>query len=319
MLDNTFDLNLMRVLVALGSTRSVTQAALLLDMSQSGFSTALARLRSRFDDVLFVRTTEGMMPTPRAQKMIDTSIAVLAQVAQGVLEQPAFDPATTRTAFHLAMADVAEIVYLPRLLKHLQIHAPHARVVSHSLGSDALASAMTAGDIDLAIGYFPDLSSQSFFHQRLYTHTYACMMRRGHPLQGTPLTLETFAAQGHATVASPARSNALMEQHLERIGIARKIVLHTPHYLSLPAIIEETDLLATVPLAAGVRFARQGTVVLVRLPFDPPSFTVQQHWHRLVHKDPRSQWLRSQIVSLFDEASNEWRSIQTALYESPLK
>lgn len=313
-IDNDFDLNLLRVLVALEQTRSVTQAAHVLEMSQSGFSTALARLRRRFDDVLFVRTPDGMTPTPRAQRMVETAQTVLARVTEGILEQPVFDPMTTRTEFRLAMADVAEIVYLPRLLRHLAVHAPHARVSSSTLEPESLQVAMTAGEIDLAVGYFPDLGVQAFFKQRLYTHTYACMLRRGHPLEGRRLTEKAYAEQGHAVVASPARSNELFERFLDRRGIQRRIVLRTPHHLSLPAIIEETDLLATVPLAAGVRFARLGGVQLVRLPFEPPSFAVQQHWHRLVHKDPRSKWLRSQIAALFNEAADEWREVETALY-----
>lgn len=313
-IDNNFDLNLLRVLVALEQTRSVTQAADALDMSQSGFSTALGRLRRRFDDVLFVRTADGMTPTPRAQRMIETAQTVLSRITEGILEQPVFDPMTTRTEFRLAMADVAEIVYLPRLLRHLAIHAPHARVSCSSLGPEALQASMTAGEIDLAVGYFPDLGSQAFFKQRLYTHTYACMIRRGHPLEGNRLTAKVYSEQGHAVVASPARSNEFFEKFLDRRGIQRRIVLRTPHHLSLPAIIEETDLLATVPLATGVRFARLGGVQLISLPFTPPSFAVQQHWHRLVHKDPRSRWLRSQIATLFSNASDEWRDVEVALY-----
>lgn len=309
-----FDLNLLRVLTALASTRNVTNAALALNMSQSGFSTALSRLRRRVGDVLFVRTPAGMMPTPRALKMIAVAQAVLAQVSEGVLEQPLFDPLTSQTEFRLAMADVAEIVYLPRLLQHFSVHAPLVRVTSSYLEPEALREAMAAGSIDLAIGYYPDLHSQAFFKQRLYTHTYACLMRRGHPLDGKRMTENDYVQWGHASVASPARSNELLERFLEKRGIQRRIVLRTPHHLSLPGIVEGTDLLATVPLAAGARFAREGGIRLQRLPFKPPTFTVQQHWHRLVHRDVRSMWLRRQIAHLFDDASDEWRGIERALY-----
>lgn len=313
---HAFDLNLLRVLTALASTRNVTNAAEALNMSQSGFSTALSRLRRQVDDVLFVRTPAGMMPTPRAQEMIGVAQAVLAQVNERILEQPRFDPLTTQTEFQLAMADVAEVVYLPRLIKHLLVVAPHARVTSSYLEPEALRVAMAAGKIDLAIGYYPDLLSQAFFKQRLYTHTFACLMRRGHPLEGKRLTVSDYAYAGHAAVASPARSNELIERFLEQRGIQRRIVLRTPHHLSLPAIVEGSDLLATVPLAAAVRFARDGRIRLQRLPFQPPKFSVQQHWHRLVHKDPRSIWLRRQITALFNDASDEWRAIQHALYET---
>jgi DNA-binding transcriptional LysR family regulator len=309
-----FDLNLLRVLVALDDSRSVTQAALALNMSQSGFSTALGRLRVVFDDALFVRSARGMLPTPRAQALVQTARPVLASVMESVLGPPVFDPATMRTEFRLAMSDVAEIIYLPKLLRHLAVHAPHCNVRTASLGTQALVAALEAGDVDLAVGYFPDLNSQAFFKQRLYTHTYACMVRRDHAVVADGLSQDVYGQLGHAVVTSPARSNELFDAFLAEHRIERRIVFSTPHHLSLPAIVEATDLLATVPLATGVHFARLGNVRLVRLPFAPPRFAVQQHWHRLVHHDERSRWLRSQIALLFDESSDEWRQVEQALY-----
>ncbi len=318
-IETTFDLNLLRVLVALDRTHSVSRAAEALDMSQSGFSTALARLRTRFGDALFVRTPAGMEPTPRARQMIETARTVLSQVQDGIIAPPLFDPATARTEFRLAMADVAEIVFMPRLLHHLQQHAPHARVSCGPLATDELVGAMESGAIDLALGFFPDLSAQAFFHQRLYTHTYACMLRRGHPLSAARLTEKSYATAGHAVVSSPARSNTLFEQFLQGRGIERRVVLSTPHHLSLPAIVSRSDLLATVPLAAGALFAELGTVDLVRLPFKPPSFAVQQHWHRLYHHDPRNSWLRAQVAKLFNDVTDEWIDIEARLYGSAMR
>jgi DNA-binding transcriptional LysR family regulator len=305
---------MLRVLVTLERTRSVTRAAEVLDMSQSGFSTALARLRLQFGDALFIRTPAGMEPTPRARRMVATAQEVLHQVDDVILEQPVFDPATARTEFKLAMADVAEIVFMPRLLRHFEKQAPHVRVTCGSWSPEALPAAMEAGTVDLALGYFPDLGAQAFFHQRLYTHTYACMMRRGHPLLGSRLTEKAYSLAGHAVVSSPARTNLLFEQFLQRRGIERRIVMSTPHHLSLPAIVEETDLLATVPLATGARFVKLGTIELVRLPFRPPTFSVQQNWHRLYHHDPRSLWLRGCVAELFNDATDEWVGVEAELY-----
>jgi DNA-binding transcriptional LysR family regulator len=239
-------------------------------------------------------------------------------VSKGILQKPDFDPATARTVFRLAMADVAEIVFLPRLLQHLQQHAPQTTVTCASMDTETLKHAMSTGAIDLALGYFPDLDSQSSFQQRLYFHTYACMLRRGHPLAGRPISVKSYAETGHVVVSSPARTNALFAAFLEKRSIQRRIVLETPHHLSLPAIVESTALIATVPLATGARFVQLGTVALLRLPFVPPSFAVQQHWHPLVHHDARSQWLRRQVAQLFNVSSDEWRELQTSLYGRPI-
>ncbi len=156
-----FDLNLLRVLRALRQTRHVTKAAELLGMSQSGFSSALARLRRHAGEVLFVRTANGMVPTPRARAMMEAAVNILEVVQSGALEAPQFVPATARTEFRLAMSDLAEVVFLPRLLAHLQEVAPHTRVQCDALVEDRLQQALVEGEVDLAVGYYSDLSSQA--------------------------------------------------------------------------------------------------------------------------------------------------------------
>ncbi|MBL8267449.1 LysR family transcriptional regulator [Steroidobacter sp.] len=314
-----FDLNLLRMLVALDRTRHVSKAAELLDMSQSGFSSALARLRVHTGDALFVRGAGGMVPTPRAQKMIEAALNALTAVDEGVLAPAGFEPASAATEFHFAMSDLAEMVFLPRLLHHFQHIAPQTRVSSEALSEDAVAQALASGTVDLALGYFPELSTQVHFHQRLYQHTFACLVRRGHPLDRGRLTAKAFAQLGHVVVTSPARSGRLFDTWLQRQRIERRVVLRTPHHLSLPAIVESTDLIATVPLAVATRFADTSPLQVMPLPFKPPMFNVEQHWHRRLQSDARHRWLRQQVASLFNDRSDDWVALERRLYGGQLR
>ena len=164
------------------------------------------------------------------------------------------------------------------------------------------------------MGYFPDLAAQAFYHQRLYRNTFACIVRRGHPLDSGQMTALAFSRLGHVVVTSPSRSANLLESWLKSRRIERNVVLRTPHHLSLPAIIEATDLVGTVPLAVAVWFAQHGAVQVVPLPSRPPVFEVNQHWHRRYHQDARHRWLRQQLSSLFNERSDDWRTVEQALY-----
>jgi DNA-binding transcriptional LysR family regulator len=309
-----FDLNTLRVLVALDESRNVTRAAELLDMSQSGFSSALARLRKQFGNPLFVRTVHGMEPTPRGAKMAEAAREILAKVKSGILDEEGFDPLSESAHFALSMADVAEVVFLPRLLAALRSAAPMVTFQSDSHRKNELHAEMEAGRVDLAIGYFPELGSNVYYQQRLYSHTYVSLLRRGHPALKRTMTKEVYAGLGHAVVMSPARTNDLLERFLEQKRMRRRIVVRTPHHLSLPFIVSETDLVATVPLATGAYFASLAAVELVPLPFRPPIFNVQQHWHQRNHQDPRHQWLRRQIESLFNDHSDPWLAIERKLY-----
>jgi DNA-binding transcriptional LysR family regulator len=111
-----FDLNLIRILLALDRTRSVTRGAELLNMSQSGFSSALARLRRQCDDPLFVRSAAGMVATANGRRYVEVATRALATIEQGMLTPARFDPLSMTSEFRMVMSDIAEIVFLPKAI-----------------------------------------------------------------------------------------------------------------------------------------------------------------------------------------------------------
>ncbi|WP_186145136.1 LysR family transcriptional regulator [Burkholderia gladioli] len=301
------DLNLIPYLVALDETRNVSRAGDLLGVSQPRVSAALGRLREHFGDPLFVRTSRGMEPTPRAMALVPAARDALAQIRRGLVAPHDFDPATDTSTFSIALSDVGEIVFLPRLLQELARRAPGANLRSVSLPHAEIERGLEAGSVDLAVGYFPDLGGSNFFQQRLFTHRFICLMRRGHPLAGKPLTLEQFLACGHAVVRAEGRSQEILEQHLAKARLQRRAVLETPHFMSLPFILGRTDLIATVPHAIGYAYAAEhASITLVEPPLPLPRFDLRQHWHRKYHNDPRTAWLRGMVADLFNDALDEW-------------
>ena len=302
----TFDLNLLTVAVALHDCGSVTRAAESLAMSQSAVSMALSRLRAALGDPLFVRGPAGMMPTPRATRLVTSARPLIAHV-QGGLRDDEFDPATTRTTFTFAMSDVGEMVFLPPLLSRIQRRAPNATLRTVAQTPRDLERALEHGDIDVAVGYFPDLHGKSFMQQRLFSHHFSCLVSSKHPVVGRGLTLESFLELEHAVVYPEGRSQEIFERFLSRRRISRKVVLVTPHFMSLPMIIARSRLIATVPHAIGVFFTRwdEGIKALPP-PFRVPPIVLKQHWHQRFRLDRRHRWLRAQIADLFNDKSDEW-------------
>lgn len=306
---NSLDLNLMRFLVALDHERNVSRGAERLGVSQPRFSIALAKLRKHFADPLFVRTSHGMEPTPRARELVVRARAALEQIDGGVVESQPFEPATSTHTFSLALSDVGEIVFLPPLLQAFAKQAPHARLRSVSLPPERIEQGLENGEIDLAIGYFPDLVRGNFLQQRLFTHHFASLMRGDHPLAGRRLSLAQFTRAGHAVVRAEGRSQEVLEDFLHKRRIERRVVLETPHFMSLPFIVARTDLIATVPHAIGLSYARaHANIGIAEPPRGFPRFDLKQHWHRRFHNDTRLTWLRELSASLFNDAADEWRT-----------
>src|SRR5487761_2255717 len=106
-----FDLNLLRVALAVSDAGSVSVAAKNLGISQPAASSALARLRFAVGDPLFVKTFRGMEPTPRAIELVATARELLTRVNRDLLSTLSFDPATTRETFTFAMSDIGEMVF----------------------------------------------------------------------------------------------------------------------------------------------------------------------------------------------------------------
>jgi DNA-binding transcriptional LysR family regulator len=308
------DLNLLRLLVALERTRHLGRAAESLGMSQSGFSTALSRLRSQLDDELFVRAAGGMRPTPRALLLAEMARAVLQQIENDVFGTTVFSPRQSDTAFRLAMSDVAEVVFMPSIVGHLAHESPRVSIHVVPPSVSSVGDRLAAGEIDLAIGYFPDLDRDAYFRQSLFTHTYACLVRKGHPVAKEGLSRSAYVSLGHAAVISPARSISLLEQALKREKLVRKVVMSSPNHLTLPPIIARTDLVATVPLGTAIDSARSHGLVVLPMPFRPPSFPIYQYWHRRTQREPSHQWLRAQIKGLFNAGSDPYVEQRQALY-----
>jgi DNA-binding transcriptional LysR family regulator len=301
------DLNLLPIAVVLLEQGSVSKAALKLGMSQPSVSEALAKLRRYFNDPLFVRSREGMVPTPIGATIVQRAEAILRRIDDELLTDVAFEPALAERPFTFALSDVGEIVFLPRLLQRLRSAAPGAPVRSVSLSPHAVSEALEAGTVDLAIGYFPDLKKGQFYQQRLLSHHFVCLLRADHPVRSPQLDLKQFLALEHAVVQSEGRSQEIWERFLIERGVTRRIALTTPHFLSLPRIIARSDMVVTVPHAIGVAYGTPANNLrTVRPPFESPRIELRQHWHRRFHKDVRSSWLRQVVSELFSEATDEW-------------
>lgn len=303
------NLNLLPIAFALYDERSVSAAAKALGMSQPAVSMALRKLRTHFNDPLFIRTARGVQPTPRAHALVKASRPLVARLQEDLLSSQTFEAVRSTRAFTFALSDVGEIVFLPRLIEHLRAAAPHAAIRSLSMPPRHIARGLESGDIDLAVGYFPDLVQNDFFQQRLFTHHFACLMRADHPRYAKRLSMKAFLEIEHAVVHAEGRSHELFEKLLERKRIRRQIALHTPHFLSIPVIVSRTDLMATVPHALALYFARLAPqqFAVAMPPLELAGFDVKQHWHRKFHHDPRSRWLRGQVTELFNDATDEWR------------
>ena len=201
------DLNLLLILDALYDTGSTTLVAERLKVSQPTVSFSLGKLRDVFGDELFVRHGASMQPTPLAQSIREPVRRVVETVRFDILRERAFDPVSAERTFSLSASDIGELVFLPRLLEQLTVSAPKLNLRSLTMPPAELREAMTTGGVDLAIGYFPDLTGAGFFQQKLFEHAFTCLVRADHPVHRRPDQHEAIPRRrscgGHAGRPQP--------------------------------------------------------------------------------------------------------------------
>ena len=293
------DLNLLRVFDAVLRDRSVTAAARHLGLTQPAVSNALARLRARFEDVLFVRTSSGMDATPFARELSDPVRQALALLDSALAHGPGFDPATSTRAFRFYMSDLGQVEFLPPLVERAQRVAPGLRLEAVALEVEDISDALAAGAIDLAVGFLPGLGPP-VRRQPLFRDRYVCLMRADHPAAGARLTRKAFLEASHALVSYKG-GHRVIEEALERTGLARKIALRVPHFTVVPMVLERSDLILTLPSRVARVYQQRGNFKSLPPPVPIAPADVAVHWHGRFERDPGNRWLREIIVELFAE------------------
>jgi len=304
----SFDLNLVPVLLAIHEHGSVSLAAQHLGMSQSAVSTALAKLRLKYADALFHRVGHGMRPTTRTRALIEPLREAMVRVDRSFVADSEFNPRTTERLFTFAMSDVGEMVFMPKILRRVRQSAPRARVRSVAASPAQIERGLETGEIDLAVGYFPDLREKLFLEKHLFFHHFVCLLRANHPITAGTLTMAQFLGLEHAVVYGAGRTNEIFERFLRSKRVHRRVVLETPHFMSIPPIIARSDLIVTVPHAVGV-FVKDAhmNIRIAHPPMRTPKIDLKIHWHRNFHADAKNRWLRELVAGLFTDESDEWQ------------
>ena len=280
---------------------SLTEAAERVGITQPAASHALARLRRQFRDPLFVRTSNGMRPTPYGEKL-SASIREALQALTGVAESPIeFDPARSRRSFNLFISDNGQLVILPRLLAHLNGVAPQIRIRARAFPSRDLHVSLESGDVDLAIGSFTTLIG-GFKQKRLFRESYVCVVRKDHPLFRNGMSDAAFRAAPHAIAEEAGLAHELLDRWLNRQGVQRDVKLFVPRFMVLAMVAANSDLLVAMPSRVAEQFARILPLKVLQAPLKLPAYDIKLFWHQRVNADPANRWLRSVFVELFADA-----------------
>jgi DNA-binding transcriptional LysR family regulator len=290
-----FDLNLLIVFDAVMQDRSVTRAGSRIGLSQPAMSHALNRLRHMLKDELFIRTPQGMVPTPRAEMLALPLRNALAEM-QHALEPAVFDPAASDRCFALALNNYAAVVLAPPLVAAVSAAAPAVYLDLRPSGTLDVVDRLDRGDLDLVLGS-TEIPGERFTAELLLEDPFVMVMRRGHPASRSKLNAAKFAALSHLEISSSREDTSFIDSWLGKQGLARRIALRAP-FLSAASIIAQSDLVASLSRRIAREFVRNHPLEIRDAPYDSRQVRTTMLWHRRGDHHPAHRWLRKIIGSM---------------------
>jgi DNA-binding transcriptional LysR family regulator len=291
----TIDLNLLSAFDALYDERSVTRAAARLSLTQPTVSGMLHRLRHTFSDPLFVRTSHGILPTPRAEAVAGP-IKELLEKAQSLARATAFAPIEAEGTIKLIASDYIQHAVVAPLISVLRRRAPKLKVLVTPRQELGVTERMARGEIDLYISS-RDVSDPDLPSLPLYRDRFICVARRRHPFKGRRLSLRQLCKFDHLLVHPTGRSLwGPADEALAAIGHKRRVAVAVPTFHMLFELLSADDFVAFVP--ERVLRGRQLDVKIFDTGLDMPPIEVIASWHPRVSEDARHVWLRQTLTAI---------------------
>lgn len=290
----TIDLNQLRVLAALLTSRSVTRTARQLNMSQPAVSRSLAGLRQLFADPLLVKTGGGMALTQRAEALrqpIDEWLfatrSVMRQTGQ------ASSPSLSGPV-RLASTDFGILAVIEPALPFITAQAPDLVLDICPLAPESIHQ-LSGGAVDVVVsGFDPE---PGLTHERhLFTEHYCCIFRHDHPLSrmavDQPLQLADLLAWPHVLVTVNGMDVDPLAPHLGTALSQRRIAARLPYFVAAPLLLQSTDAVFISPIRSYQHFLKLGCRLASRpTDLNLGHFDYWLYWHERSRRDPTIQWL----------------------------
>jgi DNA-binding transcriptional LysR family regulator len=269
----SLDFTLLLVMRGLLRHGRTTDVAGELGLSQPAVSHALRRLRSVFEDPLFVRKPHGLTPTRHALALAPLVESMLATGHDALGISARFDAATSRRDFRIASPDLLGPVIAPLLLEAFEREAPAARFALRTLVGSEAVKALRLDQLDVAIGQFPK-RVDGVRAEHLFDDEYVLATRERHPTAGAAVTRRLLAQLGFVAINAAGEFRGHTDADFARGGMTRRVVASVPRFATALEVVRRTDAGVLVPRRITESHARVLRLELRTVPIRMAPFRV---------------------------------------------
>lgn len=294
------DLQGLLVFDAVMRERHVTRAAESVALSQPAASHALARLRTIYGDQLFIKVRDGVKPTRRAQELWGEIQGALATLRKAMAPGE-FDLSLGFTV-SLAVNDMVVQHLMPVGFSKLMTAAPHMKLIMPMRIFGSTEMRLLDGTLDFAVGLF-NLLPASLQRREIWNDSHACIFRKGSPASHRPWNVDTFTSIPHVDVSPDGEHYSFLDAELRCSGVEREVRVRVSHYTSVPVLIAQSDMVATLPRFYAARAAAQYGLELRDVPVQMQPIKYEIAWHERVESSPALLWFRDELVKELRQAA----------------
>ncbi|RLV59528.1 LysR family transcriptional regulator [Parashewanella curva] len=302
-MNQTFDLNLLKVLDVLLEEKSVTQTAKRLHVTQSAVSKHLARLREMFSDPLLIRSGKSLKATPKALSLAVQIKSILHDINQ-LTEIEHFEPSTCSRRFRFDMIEVSYAAILPEFMPPLLSSAPEIKLDIQTWNAQTMKRLLNC-ETDFAVrclecdprsrNHISSLPDELEYAELCRDHA-ICIVRNHHPILQSKRSMEDFFSLKHIQVTGGGNRHWLYDEVLTQKGINRETVIEMPDFHGALRLCERSDLLLYAPYHQVKDMIKGYDVTVIDIPIEMEPGIFVLIWNRYFNNDPAHQWVRKHIV-----------------------
>lgn len=291
------DLNLLKTFDAVMKSKSVNDAAEVLNITAPAVSHALNRLRDQYQDPLFIRQGRGIVPTNFAVELHAEIQEPLSLLLNGAKSRQEFEPETSQRTFRISSHKDIDIILVPLLTRYKSKHAPNTTIqadIEH-LNEQNRHDDLRRRRVDVILATVP-LTDRGYHNELLFEQELMIAVSKSHPRIQTALTQEDFMREFHVTWRTQRlNTNTLDSVMIDERLPPRQVAYSTGSTMTALQLVAQTEWLCVTSQWYAENLSEKLGFNTFPVPFEATKVPIYMTWHQSQKNDKGHEWLRGAI------------------------
>lgn len=286
------DLNLLKLLVILNDERQTILAAKRMNLSQPTISIMLKKLREQFDDPLFIRNKNTLIPTQKCSDILSSLPEILRQLDKLYSDNTQWDISQLNDELHLLISPPLISTLGAHLIKQLTSLAPKLTIQCSHWDINTPQKLEMNPHQHFGITYLPIETNKTLMEQDVGVDEFAFVVHKDHPL--TEITIESISHYPIAISLIPGINGpSKAEQIIRHFKLKKNINLRTSDITLMTSLISERNYIAIMPRSLQELLEENFRFIAIPHTFVPKGYQrkIAFFSHQANRKQPLTEWL----------------------------